>query len=136
MAICILQSFFVIFGPLSRAGGSKRSCIVGVAGVLAALRPVVMIALTAGTLFIMWLGEQITEHGIGNGISLIIMAGIIAQLQPALHASLLRRGGTASTPTEMWQTLLMFGGGVGDRRRRGGLHDQGAAPDPDPAGQA
>ena len=38
-----------------------------------------MLALTAGALFVMWLGEQITEYGVGNGTSLIIMAGIIAQ---------------------------------------------------------
>ena len=38
-----------------------------------------MITLTAGTAFIMWLGEQITERGIGNGISLIIFAGIVAR---------------------------------------------------------
>lgn len=40
--------------------------------------------LTAGTLFVMWLGERITDKGIGNGISLIIMIGIIAQLPTAL----------------------------------------------------
>jgi len=40
--------------------------------------------LTAGTLFVMWLGEKITDKGIGNGISLIIMVGIIAQLPGAL----------------------------------------------------
>ncbi|RKR80266.1 protein translocase subunit secY/sec61 alpha [Mucilaginibacter gracilis] len=40
--------------------------------------------LTAGTLFVMWLGEKITDKGIGNGISLIIMVGIIAQLPDAL----------------------------------------------------
>jgi preprotein translocase subunit SecY len=43
-----------------------------------------MITLTAGTAFIMWLGEQITEHGIGNGISLIIFAGIVARMPSAL----------------------------------------------------
>ena len=43
-----------------------------------------MITLTAGTAFIMWLGEQITERGIGNGISLIIFAGIVARLPSAL----------------------------------------------------
>ncbi|MFA6033707.1 MAG: preprotein translocase subunit SecY, partial [Myxococcota bacterium] len=42
------------------------------------------ITLTAGTAFIMWLGEQITEHGIGNGISLIIFAGIVARLPGAI----------------------------------------------------
>ncbi len=43
----------------------------------------IVAGLTAGTLFIMWLGEQITEYGIGNGASLIIMAGIIAALPAA-----------------------------------------------------
>ncbi len=46
-------------------------------------RIMTMISLTAGTAFIMWLGEQITERGIGNGISLIIFAGIVAQLPGA-----------------------------------------------------
>ncbi|HLQ99061.1 MAG TPA: preprotein translocase subunit SecY [Sphingobacterium sp.] len=44
------------------------------------------IVLTAGTLFVMWLGERITDKGIGNGISLIIMVGIIAQLPSGLTA--------------------------------------------------
>ena len=39
-----------------------------------------MITLTGGTMFLMWLGEQITARGIGNGISLIIMSGIVAEL--------------------------------------------------------
>ena len=42
-----------------------------------------IVALTAGTIFLMWLGEQITERGIGNGISLIIFAGIVASLPSA-----------------------------------------------------
>ncbi|MCK5244338.1 MAG: preprotein translocase subunit SecY, partial [Desulfobacterales bacterium] len=47
-------------------------------------RLMTVITLTAGTAFIMWLGEQITEHGIGNGISLIIFAGIVARLPIAI----------------------------------------------------
>jgi preprotein translocase subunit SecY len=43
-----------------------------------------MITLTAGTAFIMWLGEQITERGVGNGISLIIFAGIVAEIPAAM----------------------------------------------------
>ena len=39
-----------------------------------------IIILVTGTVFVMWLGEQITNHGIGNGISLIIMVGILARL--------------------------------------------------------
>jgi preprotein translocase subunit SecY len=45
----------------------------------------IAVTLTAGTAFLMWLGEQITEKGIGNGISLIIFAGIIAQVGPGIN---------------------------------------------------
>lgn len=51
-------------------------------------RLVTIITLTAGTSFIMWLGEQITERGIGNGISLIIFAGIVARMPSAVGNSL------------------------------------------------
>jgi preprotein translocase subunit SecY len=46
-----------------------------------------VITLTAGAVFVMWIGEQITERGIGNGISLIIMAGIVARLPSALSTT-------------------------------------------------
>ena len=49
-----------------------------------------VIVLTAGTVFVMWLGERITEKGIGNGISLVIFSGII--VQPADMSSDLRGG--------------------------------------------
>ncbi|MDO4517664.1 MAG: preprotein translocase subunit SecY [Bacillota bacterium] len=52
---------------------------------------VIVLVLTAGTAFLMWLGEMINEHGIGNGISLIIFAGIISRLPSAVQ--------------EMWQKL-------------------------------
>jgi preprotein translocase subunit SecY len=57
-------------------------------------RLLTMLTLTSGTAFIMWLGEQITERGIGNGISLIIFAGIVARLPNAIikTVSLLRAG--------------------------------------------
>ena len=50
---------------------------------------ITVITLTAGTAFIMWLGEKITERGIGNGVSLIIFAGIVARLPKAIYATLL-----------------------------------------------
>jgi preprotein translocase subunit SecY len=53
-----------------------------------AFRLVTMVTLTTGTLFLMWLGEQITERGIGNGISLIIFAGIAAGLPSAVAGTL------------------------------------------------
>ncbi len=49
-----------------------------------AFRFMTVLTLTAGTAFIMWLGEQITERGIGNGISLIIFAGIVARMPTAM----------------------------------------------------
>ena len=49
-----------------------------------------MLGLTAGTIFLMWLGEQIDEYGLGNGISLLILAGIVAQM-PAAIVSLVQR---------------------------------------------
>ena len=44
-----------------------------------------MFGMTAGTLFLMWLGEQIDEYGIGNGVSLIIMGGIVARMPTAIY---------------------------------------------------
>ena len=56
-----------------------------------------MITLTGGTLFIMWLGEQITSRGIGNGISLLIYAGIVANLPPSVFKTIeLGRTGSLS----------------------------------------
>jgi preprotein translocase subunit SecY len=52
-----------------------------------AFRIITVFTLTTGTIFLMWLGEQITEFGIGNGISLIIFAGIVAGLPSALGKS-------------------------------------------------
>jgi preprotein translocase subunit SecY len=46
---------------------------------------VIVLTLSAGTAFLMWLGEQINENGIGNGISLIIMGGIISRIPTAIH---------------------------------------------------
>ncbi len=57
-----------------------------------------VITLTGGTMFLMWLGEQITARGVGNGISLIIMAGIVAELPSAIAGTLeLGRQGALST---------------------------------------
>src|SRR6185437_2549101 len=57
-----------------------------------------VITLVGGTMFLMWLGEQITARGIGNGISLIIFAGIVAGLPHAIGGTLeLGRTGALST---------------------------------------
>jgi preprotein translocase subunit SecY len=66
-----------------------------------------MITLTGGTVFLMWLGEQITARGVGNGISLIIFAGIVANLPHALVSTLeLGRTGAIS-PVAIFVLLIM-----------------------------
>ena len=68
-------------------------------------RIMTIITLTAGTSFIMWLGEQITERGIGNGISLIIFAGIVAQL-PSAATNTIRLSQTGEIKTAVIAVLL------------------------------
>ena len=75
--ICIVQSlmFMKLLGGsgLTYAGMYHQALFMGVVG------------MTAGTIFLMWLGEQIDEYGIGNGISLIIMAGIVSRMPWAIR---------------------------------------------------
>ncbi len=69
-----------------------------------------VITLVSGAMFLMWLGEQITERGLGNGISLIIFAGIAAGLPSAIGGTLeLARTGAFSIPL----VLLLFFGAIG-----------------------
>jgi preprotein translocase subunit SecY len=73
-------------------------------------RLVTIITLTAGTAFIMWLGEQITERGIGNGISLIIFAGIVANMPSALGNTIrLMTTGEMGVFSLILLTVLMVG---------------------------
>src|SRR6201996_7290383 len=62
---------------------------------VAAFNVMSVFILTAGTLFVMWLGEKITDKGIGNGISLIIMVGIIAALPGAISSEFMSRASGA-----------------------------------------
>jgi len=69
-----------------------------------------VITLTGGTLFLMWLGEQITSRGIGNGTSLIIFAGIVAELPAAIFGTLeLGRQGAISTLLILFVMVMVVG---------------------------
>jgi preprotein translocase subunit SecY len=69
-----------------------------------------VVSLTAGTIFLMWLGEQITERGVGNGISLIIFAGIVAGLPRAVAGTLeLVNTGQLSIPAVLIILALVLG---------------------------
>src|SRR6478736_3240823 len=97
------------FGTVGLAAVQAYGIAVGLEGLRGSLgsavidpgmffRIVTVITLTGGTVFLMWLGEQITARGVGNGISLIIMAGIVANLPHALVSTLeLGRTGAIST---------------------------------------
>lgn len=103
--ICLLQSVFVvqavIYNPnydLMPDGGSIFYTLA------------IMTALTAGTVFIMWLGEQITEYGMGNGVSLIIMAGIISNLPSTVTKAFSLREDShqlAVTLGVMWLVIVL-----------------------------
>ncbi|MBT8040027.1 MAG: preprotein translocase subunit SecY [Xanthomonadales bacterium] len=68
-----------------------------------------IVSLTAGTVFLMWLGEQITERGVGNGISLIIFAGIVAGLPRAVAGTLeLVNTGQLSIPATLIILVLVL----------------------------
>jgi len=73
-----------------------------------AFRLVTMLTLVGGTMFLMWLGEQITARGIGNGVSLIIFTGIVAEIPAALARFLSQgRSGAISTPVIIGALVLV-----------------------------
>ncbi len=103
--ISIIQSYaYSVF--LQNLGASQGLSIVPQPGFLFTFTTIV--TQTAGTIFVMWLGEKITEHGIGNGISLIIFVNIIGRAPNALFAAVDSfRGGTLSLLTVLFVLALM-----------------------------
>jgi len=85
VVLSVIQATFIATG-LAGMTGPGGEAIVLVPGIQFTL--MTMLTLTSGTAFIMWLGEQMTERGIGNGISLIIFAGIVARGPAAIVNSI------------------------------------------------
>jgi preprotein translocase subunit SecY len=103
--ICLFQAFMYvqyIMGPASEGKQGWANPIYN--GPMYWLT--MIITMTTGTIFLMWLGEQIDEYGIGNGISLIIMAGIVARI-PAATSSLFFENGRFK------DSVFTLGGGGG-----------------------
>jgi preprotein translocase subunit SecY len=90
--LCAIQGYFMAVALEGWGAGQGGSAVVD-PGMM--FRVTTVISLVGGTMFLMWLGEQITSRGIGNGVSLIIMAGIVAQFPTAL-AQLFEGGRTGS----------------------------------------
>jgi preprotein translocase subunit SecY len=102
--LCAIQGYFVAVGLESWGAGQGGSAVVAPGMIF---RIGTVINLVGGTMFLMWLGEQITSRGVGNGVSLIIMAGIVAQLPTAIgHA--LEGGRTGAIPPLMIILVIAF----------------------------
>jgi preprotein translocase subunit SecY len=91
VVICVVQSYmylrFILMsgGPAGFGDINPNFLNSDGTGLAIGWQIVAVLVMTCGTVFLMWLGEQIDEHGIGNGISLLIMAGILAQMPKALY---------------------------------------------------
>ncbi|MBT0666618.1 preprotein translocase subunit SecY [Geobacter pelophilus] len=106
VVLSVVQGLGISIG-LESMRGPAGELVVPVPGW--SFRIMTVITLTAGTAFIMWLGEQMSEKGIGNGISLIIFAGIVARIPTALLNSMrLIKSGQLSLFVILLVVALMF----------------------------
>jgi preprotein translocase subunit SecY len=104
--LTVVLAAFQAYGIAIGLQGAGAGSVVAHPGIFFVISTV--ITLTGGTMFLMWLGEQITQRGIGNGTSLIIMAGIVAQL-PAAIASTLELGRQGALSTGLILAVLVMG---------------------------
>jgi preprotein translocase subunit SecY len=104
--LCMLQAYGIASG-LEGMQANGASAVIN-PGMF--FRMTTVITLTGGTMFLMWLGEQITQRGIGQGISLIIFTGIIANMPNAFASTFeLGRKGVISTPAILTVLTLALG---------------------------
>ena len=121
IALCFIQGFgWLQF--LNAAPGSTGSLIYAEYAHNPMWWVMALLALTAGCMFLMWIGEQIDKYGIGNGVSLIITAGILARMPQALMwvvqnspirdiewaRSILNIQGSAGTPLLSWMGVMLL----------------------------
>ncbi len=96
VVLCLGQSWFYVGFLVQRGLVRDDPALLGAGGSLTfSWQLTAVLTMTAGTVFLMWLGEQIDEYGIGNGISLLIMAGILARMPAAglrLLSPMMERG--------------------------------------------
>ena len=110
--ICLVQSwFFIQYAATPQAAGGLGFVMDEYNSFYFLL--VCTLTMTTGSVFLMWIGEQIDAYGIGNGISLLIMAGIVAQMPSALNQSFIqpavRQGFALGTDTGIERLLLLAG---------------------------
>jgi preprotein translocase subunit SecY len=106
IVLSVIQGMGIAVGLESVAGGGGASVVYSPGW---SFRLMTVLTLTSGTAFLMWLGEQITERGIGNGISLIIFAGIVARFPSGLIRTVtLVRTGEMNIFSGLFLLLLMI----------------------------
>lgn len=108
VALCLGQGFFMAIGWENAASifpGFTGNLVI--VGNLWWYRIQTMLVLTTGTMLMMWLGEQITERGVGNGISLIITIGILARLPAAAQGLWDMFGATGSEVPKFYGVILV-----------------------------
>ena len=104
VVVAAVQAYGIAAGLEGMSSGSAGSAVFDPGLVF---RYTTVLTLTAGTLFLMWLGEQITARGVGNGTSLIIFAGIVANLPRALASTLdLGRTGALSIGVILFVAIM------------------------------
>lgn len=110
--LCIVQSWFYVSFMASSGKFSAEYAPPG-EGLGFFWHLTAVLTMTAGTIFLMWLGEQIDEFGIGNGISLLIMSGIVAGM-PAAAVEMVRNSSLALAPgqglfgVETWLVMIIL----------------------------
>ena len=104
VAIGLLQGFGY-YTLIRTQGGGTMLDTAGLPGWWAGI--VIVLCFTAGSAFVMWLGEQITEFGIGNGISIILFAGILSRV-PTMVSQMV--GGMRAGSLKWWMVLLVIVG--------------------------
>ena len=102
--LCAVQGWFLASGLEAYGAQSGLQAVVDPG---LGFRVMAVVNLIGGTMFLLWLGEQITSRGIGNGVSLIIMAGIVAQF-PTFIANLFEGGRTGSISTVVIVALVIM----------------------------
>jgi len=104
VAICLIQSFVVTqYAQMIMRDGVDLLSIP-----LLNFTVIAMLTVTTGTMFLMWIGEQITKRGIGNGISLLIFAGIVARLPTAVWELIVLVQNRELNPIFVIVVFLMF----------------------------
>jgi preprotein translocase subunit SecY len=104
VAVCLIQSFAVTQYAQSISRSVENLLSIG----LVPFTLIAILTVTTGTMFLMWIGEQITKRGIGNGISLLIFAGIVARLPQALWELVGRVRNDQLNPVFVIVVFVMF----------------------------